>query len=122
MALQNWKAMLQTADQPAALRDKHMNNEQQLFLFEQDVIKMMLYFIIFQYLQWWNSTLKAAVSVLPKRLIRKIFHLHAEFAEPSWPDRRARSFLISSWYSRSRASFGSSLIRGLFWMLLARLA
>lgn len=36
--------------------------------------------------------------------------------------RIAFSFLISSWYSRRRASFGSSLMRGLFLMFLARLA
>lgn len=36
--------------------------------------------------------------------------------------RIALSFLISSWYSRSRASLGSSLMRGLFLMFLARLA
>mmetsp|Transcript_40494 Transcript_40494/g.89987 ORF Transcript_40494/g.89987 Transcript_40494/m.89987 type:complete len:375 (+) Transcript_40494:647-1771(+) len=34
----------------------------------------------------------------------------------------ALSLAISSWNSRSMASLGSSLIRGLFWMFLARLA
>lgn len=120
MALRNWKAMLQTADQSAVLRDKHMNNEQQLFLFEQDVTKMMLRCISVSTVVEFH--LKSCCFCFNKRLIRRIFHLHAELTEPSWPDRRARSFLISSWYSRSRASFGSSLIRGLFWMLLARLA
>ena len=46
-------------------------------------------------------------------------HSHERLVVPSCPEIRARSSLISSWYSLKRASLGSSLIRGRFWMLLA---
>mmetsp|Transcript_12613 Transcript_12613/g.18383 ORF Transcript_12613/g.18383 Transcript_12613/m.18383 type:complete len:251 (-) Transcript_12613:981-1733(-) len=41
---------------------------------------------------------------------------------PPWSSSAAFSFWISSWYSLSSASLGSSLSFGLFWMLLALLA
>lgn len=76
-----------------------------------------------EWANWIRSALKSSFSHLT--LIKyecrslQLRRLHRPFA-PGTSIAFSRS--ISCWYSRSRASFGSSLIFGLFFMFFARLA